>query len=436
MFSRRSLLQFMVALPAALAAKTTSLAQESVPSSLNDWQAVRDVFDLSHERVHMSAMLLSSHPRPVREAIERYRQALDEDTVAYLEANMGERTEASRRAAADYLGVHPSHVALTDSTTMGVGLAYNGLRIRSDQELLTTDEDYFVTHESLRLKSLATGAGVRSIALLERAADARAESAESIVSKVLDAITPQTRLVALTWVHSSTGLRIPIRPIADGLAEINADREPDDHVLLGVDGVHGFGVENVSFADLGCDMLMAGCHKWLFGPRGTGIAVFSSKALDALRPTVPSFTDDPAFSAWVQDRNAPAGGNNGARMTPGGFKAFEHRWAMKEAFELHADIGKARVEERTHSLASQLKEGLANIDRVTVRTPMDPDLSAGIVSFDIDGWSAGEAVSALRDRGIVASVAPYAVPHIRLTPSIRNLEGEIEQAVDAVRALA
>src|SRR5690606_24134200 len=99
---------------------------------------------------------------------------------------------------------------------------------------------------------------------------------------------------------SSTGFKMPIRAIADGLAEINADREPDDQVLLGVDGVHGFGVENVSFADLGCDMLMAGCHKWLFGPRGTGIAAFSHKALDALRPTVPSFTDDPAFSAWLQ----------------------------------------------------------------------------------------------------------------------------------------
>lgn len=432
-FSRRTLLQLMAALPTALAAKSISLAQESIPASPDDWQAVRDLFELTQDRVHMSAMLLSSHPRQVREAIEQHRQALDRDTVAYLEANMDELTEASRNAAGDYLGVHPSHIALTDSTTMGVGLAYNGLSIRADQEMLTTDEDYYVTHESLRLKSLESGASVRSIALFERAADARAET---IASTVLDAIEPQTRLVALTWVHSNTGLKMPIRAIADGLAEINADREPDDQVLFGVDGVHGFGVEDVSFADLGCDMLMAGCHKWLFGPRGTGIAVFSSKALDALRPTVPSFTDDPAFGAWVQDRDQPEGENTGARMTPGGFKTFEHRWAMKEAFDLHATIGKGRIAERTHALATQLKAGLASIDSVSVRTPMSQDLSAGIVSFDIEGWSAGEAVAALSDRDIVASVAPYAVPHVRLTPSIRNLESEIEQAVEAVRALA
>jgi selenocysteine lyase/cysteine desulfurase len=431
-YSRRNLLQLMVALPTALAAKNISATQEATASSLDEWQAVRDLFELTPDRTHMSAMLLSSHPRQVREAIERHRKALDRDTVVYLEANMNDLTEASRQAAGDYLGIHPSHIALTDSTTMGVGLAYNGLRIRNEQEMLTTDEDYFVTHEALRMKSMATGASVRSIALFERAAEA---SAETIASTVLDAIRPQTRLVALTWVHSSTGLKMPIRAIADGLAEINADREPDDHVLLGVDGVHGFGVEDVSFPDLGCDMLMAGCHKWLFGPRGTGIAAFSSKALDALQPTVPSFSDDPVFSAWVQDRDAPGGENNGARMSPGGFKAFEHRWAMKEAFGLHAKIGKARIEERTHDLAARLKEDLAAIDGVAVRTPMDPDLSAGIVSFDIEGWSAGEAVAALRDRGIVASVAPYAEPHIRLTPSIRNIESEIEQAVEAVSAL-
>lgn len=284
-YSRRNLLQLMVALPTALAVKNISATQEATASSLDDWQAVRDLFELTPDRTHMSAMLLSSHPRQVREAIERHRKALDRDTVVYLEANMNDLTEASRQAAGDYLGIHPSHIALTDSTTVGVGLAYNGLRIRNEQEMLTTDEDYFVTHEALRMKSMATGASVRSIALFERAAEA---SAETIASTVLDAIRPQTRLVALTWVHSSTGLKMPIRAIADGLAEINADREPDDHVLLGVDGVHGFGVEDVSFPDLGCDMLMAGCHKWLFGPRGTGIAAFSSKALDALQPTVPS----------------------------------------------------------------------------------------------------------------------------------------------------
>jgi len=431
-FSRRRLLQLMSALPIAAGVSGFSSIKDLFSAPLDDWQAIRDLFVLTDDKIHMSAMLLSSHPRQVRDAIAQYREGLDLDTVAYLEANMSRLTEASRKAAGKYLDIDPSHIALTDSTTMGVALAYNGLMIRSGQEILTTEDDYFVTHESVRLKALASGASVRKIPLYENAADAQVDS---VVSKVLDAVQSRTRLLALTWVHSSTGMKLPIRAIADGLAEINSKREIEDHVLLGVDGVHGFGVEDVSFPQLGCDMLMAGCHKWLFGPRGTGIVAFSRKALDASLPIIPSFTEDSTFDAWLQDGAEPAGDNNGARMTPGGFKSFEHIWAMKNAFDLHFEIGKRRVAERTHHLATMLKEELSVIDGVVVRTPMAADLSAGIVSFDIEGWSPVEAVSALRKRSVVASVAPYTTLHIRLTPSIRNLESEIKQVAADVRAL-
>jgi isopenicillin-N epimerase len=42
-----------------------------------DWPAVRAQFVLSHEFIHMSAMLLSSHPRAVRRAIEEHRRGMD-----------------------------------------------------------------------------------------------------------------------------------------------------------------------------------------------------------------------------------------------------------------------------------------------------------------------------------------------------------------------
>ena len=134
-FSRRHLLHLMAAVPAAVGISSISRAETSVSPAtgnpgLGDWEAVRDLFALSRDKVHMSAMLLSSHPRPVREAIERHRAELDRDTVAYLETHMDDLTEASRDAAGEYLGIHPSHVAFFDSTTMAVGLAYAGLKIR------------------------------------------------------------------------------------------------------------------------------------------------------------------------------------------------------------------------------------------------------------------------------------------------------------------
>jgi isopenicillin-N epimerase len=416
----------------AEAVAQTVAAPPPTLSDLEDWGAVRAQFALSPDFIHMSAMLISSHPRPVREAIDEHRRGMDANPITYLHQNNRRLQEAARAAAGDYLGISSSDVALTDSTTMGVALVYNGLRLTPDHEILTTEQDYFVTHEAIRLASKRTGAKVRKISLYE---EINGISEEQIVDRIAQAITPATRVLALTWVHSSTGLKLPVRRIADALGRANADRNETERVLLCVDGAHGFGIEDVALAELGCDFLMAGCHKWLFGPRGTGIVAGTRQGWEAVLPTIPSFIDGATWDAWFTG-NEPAGPTTGSRMTPGGYKAFEHQWALTQAFTFHQSIGKARVAARTHELGRQLKEGLAGMAHVALHTPRSDSLSAGIVSFDVQGLSPSAAVMRLRERGIVASVAPYAIPHVRLTPCLANTPGEIETVLQEVRSLA
>lgn len=130
---------------------------------------------------------------------------------------------------------------------MGLGLVYSGLNVSDGQELLTTKEDYYATYESLRHAAVRSGATMREIEIFE---DIQTVTVGEIVNSIIKEIRPATRLLALTWVHSSTGLKLPIRRIADQLAEINSHREEAQQVLLGVDGVHGFGVEDVQMNDL------------------------------------------------------------------------------------------------------------------------------------------------------------------------------------------
>src|SRR5690606_17412931 len=205
-------------------------AQLSAPGlTLSGWESVRQQFRLSEDYVHMSAMLLASHPAPVREAIERHRDGLDADTVAYIIENDERLQNAGRAAAGDYLGVHRSHIALTDSTTMGAGIVYGGLLLRSGDEIVTTDEDYYVTHEATRLAAERAGGEVRSIPLFEELASV---TAEQLVKTIVGGVGPATRVLALTWVHSSTGLKLPTAAIGARLADINSEREEGREVLL------------------------------------------------------------------------------------------------------------------------------------------------------------------------------------------------------------
>ncbi len=409
-----------------------ALADNGVLAPNAGWDDVRAQFALSDDLIHMSALLLASNPASVRAAIERHRRALDADPVGYLNQNGNRLLEEARAAAGRYLEVPGSAIALTDSTTMGIGLVYNGLRLKPGDEVLTTEHDFYATHEALRLAAQRTGAQVRRVALFEQPQEA---SEDEIVARLARAITPATRVLALTWVHSATGLKLPLRRIADAVEKINAARDEQTRVLICVDGVHGFGNQDARLADLGCDLFMAGCHKWLFGPRGTGLIAGTERGWQALRPIIPSFADGRSWTGWMNGHD-PIGPTDATRMMPGGFKPFEHQWALSEAFAFHDTIGKARVARRTAELAAQLKEGLAAIPRVTVYTPRAPQLSGGLVCFDVEGFTPPALVKRLRERRVVATTTPYARSHARLTPSIINTPAEIETALREIRALA
>jgi selenocysteine lyase/cysteine desulfurase len=206
-------------------------------------------------------------------------------------------------------------------------------------------------------------------------------------------------------------VKLPVRALADALR---------GRALLAVDGVHGLGVEADGVRALGCDFLVAGTHKWLCGPRGTG--VIWARDGGAARATIPSFD---------------GGGGFAARMTPGGYHSFEHRWALADAFAFQRAIGKPRVETRLHALATRLKAGLAGVPGVTLVTPRDPRLSAGIVCVDVRGRAPEEVVERLfRQHRVVASVTPYATRYVRLGAGLCNDEQDVDAAVDALRAVS
>ena len=390
-----------------------------------DWGSVRDQFSLTHDLSHFAAFVLAAHPAPVAHAIERHRAGLDQDPHGYLTEHEVDNEIAVRTAAAEYLDVAAGEVALTDSTTMGLGLLYGGLRLRADQEVLTTEHDFYSTHEALRLRSARTGSTVNRVQLYDSPADA---SVDEIVGRLLGAVTPRTRAVAVTWVHSGTGVKLPIAAIADGLRDLNADREADDRALLCVDGVHGLGVEDVTAADLGCDFLVAGTHKWLFGPRGTGIVWGRAEAWEAVDAAIAPF-EPVSYVAWVEG-TAPTGKEPGPAATPGGYHSFDHRWALAEAFRFHLDIGKAAIAERTHEQATMLKEGLTDERSVTVVSPMSPELSAGIVCVSVDAPQ--ETLGRLSDAGISAGMTPYAEPYVRFGPSIVTSPEEVDAVIEAM----
>ncbi len=416
--------------PSALLA---ALAAESLPAAdLSEWEKVRAQFTLDPAYQHFASFFIASHPAPVREAIEGYRRAIDANPFLVIEQGLFEEDAHNvplqvQTVIAEYLGGRAQDVCLTPNTTTGLALVYQGLPLQPGDEVLCTTHDHYSHHESIRLATERAGASMRMIPLFKDAATA---TTDSLIAAMLAGIGPKTRVVGMTWVHSSSGIRLPIREMAAALRARSGAP-----VLLVVDGVHGLGCTDETVATMGADYFCAGTHKWMFGPRGTGLVWANAENWARLRPLIPSFSDPDQYAAW--ERGAPlASPNNANRMMPGGFVAYDHQWATAAAFRMHQQMGKARVAARIRSLNDQCKAGLGENRKVKIHTPTSGDLAAGLVSFEVEGVKPADVVRQLLARKIIASTSPYAITYARLAPSLVNSAEQVDLAVRAVREIS
>ncbi|MEX5557559.1 aminotransferase class V-fold PLP-dependent enzyme [Pseudomonas rhodesiae] len=423
MTDRRTFLKqagvFAASLPLGAALLPQAVAS---PPADNPWTGFKQLFNQDPDYLHFSNFLVASHPRPVREAIERYRAQIDRNPGLAMDWDLQEtwkREGQVREWAGRYLKATPPQIALTGSTSEGLAMIYGGLQVRADQEILTTVHEHYATQNVLDFRARQQGTQVRRISLFENPSQV---SVDEILGNIQRAIRPHTRVLGMTWVQSGSGVKLPIGEIGTLVADVNRHRDERDRILYVVDGVHGLGVENLDFPDMHCDFLIAGTHKWMFGPRGTGLVCARDPENKYVTPMVPTFSEDKDFATI---------------MTPGGFHAFEHRWAADEAFKLHLQLGKAPVQARIHALNSELKEQLQAHPRIELVTPRREELSAGFTFFRLLGQDC-EAVAAhmMRQRVVIDAVDRDVGPVIRTAPGLLNSSEEIQRFMTLLTARA
>lgn len=401
------------ALPLGASLPNVARAASNAPLPRNQWAQLQQLFEQDPDYLHFSNFLITSHPKPVREAIARHRAALDRNPGLAMDWDLGvieQREENVRVWAGRYLKASPKQIALTGSTTEGLATIYGGVHVRADQEILTTVHEHYATHTTLALRSERDGTRVRKIPLFK---DVFSASQAEILANINNAIRPETRVLGMCWVHSGSGLKLPIGAIGAIVDKHNRGRSDADRIVYVVDGVHGFGVDNLNFAQMNCDFFIAGTHKWMFGPRGTGIICSRFEEVKYVTPVIPTFSEATAFSTT---------------MTPGGYHAFEHRWALDEAFKLHLQLGKAEVEARIHALNSYLKRSLQQRPQIEMVTPLSPQLSAGFTFFRVKGKDSDKVAAHLMANRVIADAVHRDVgPVIRTAPGLLNDEAQIDR---------
>jgi L-cysteine/cystine lyase len=171
------------------------------------------------------------------------------------------RDEMRPRLAA-LVGVEPEQVALTASTTDGCNIVLAGLELGPDDEVVTTTDEHFGLIGPLH------------------ASRARVVVVEPDPDRIAAAVTPRTRLLALSHVLWTTGQVLPVHEL----------RERTGLPIL-VDGAQSVGTIPVDAR--GLDFYTISGQKWLCGPEGTGALVVADP--DGLRVARPSYLSQQSY---------------------------------------------------------------------------------------------------------------------------------------------
>lgn len=151
-------------------------------------------------------------------------------------------------------------------------------------------------------------------------------------------------------------------------------------------------------------------------------------------PTVPSFLDDGTWTAWVADTDVE-GRTNGRRMSPGGFKAYEHQWALSQAFALHRQIGKTSQLAQTTLPAVLGKHELDDI--LAERERLNLDIQ-NVLDAQTDAWGIKVANVEIKhvdlDESMVRAIARQAEAERERRAKVIHAENELQASEKLMQA--
>lgn len=374
-----------------------------------DVQSLRAMIPATRDMVYMNTGWAGPSPQPVLAQVDRVlREEARLGPASPAGLRMAEAVaDEARSAVASLVHADPEDVVLTHGTTEGVNMVLHGLPWEPGDGLVTCDLEHPAIREPVGILEERYGVAARVVEVPPES------SAQEMVRRIQSALDPRTRLVALSHIQYTCGLRMPMEEIAKAVHRAGA--------LLLVDGAQTAGQVPLDVERLGADFYALSGQKWLLGPLGTGALFIKREQRERLRPLLTS-------REWAERL-----GREGTALASQSVAL----WAgLAEAVRTVTDLGLEWIEERCLALAQRLKGALSEVPGCTLTGPTPPELSCGLVSVAVESWEPPSLVERLWDRWRIVARAVGYPAGVRFSTAAFNTEEEVDRVAQAVAELA
>ena len=340
----------------------------------------------------------------IEESLKIWKELESLPVKFYGKFGAEELAEKTRGIAAKFLGCDISEMLITNSTTNGMNAIAQGLQLKAGDRILTTDQEhgggllcwnYFAKYYGVIVDKIIIPPGENNT--------------ELILKRVKDGLRKKTKLISVSHVFSSTGLRMPVAEISS-LARANG-------ALCIVDGAQAAGAIEVNVKNLGCHAYATSGHKWLMGPKGTGLLYLSNDARDVIRPM-----------QFEESHNTYNDGNGVVNLACIS--------GLGKAIEYLESIGMRKLEEHNLSLRNRLCRKLKEAKNLTILSPEETSLSSPMLTVLLPERFEKTSFVKMLFNKYKLSIRPthkeFGFNGIRFSVHIFNTEKEIDFATEVV----
>ena len=378
-----------------------------------DWEKVESQFTLANSRKHFNTSSIGPSPRIVQETtiasikyINKY--GIEDHKVV----------EKTRAKLAKFMNANPKVLAITRNATEGMNIVARRLKLHQGDEVIITSEEHIGGSAPWMALQNEIGIKVKVVDILGKE--------EKILKLIKSAISKRTKVISISHITCTTGTVLPVKEI------IEFCKKNQIHSVI--DGTQALGQISLNLKSLQPNFFIASCHKWLFGPKGTGILYMNQDFLNNTPPLFAGAYTDIKFDLkkgiyeYIKHASRYEYGTINAPIIAG----------LGAAVEFTNNIGIKNVEDRGKYLASRFYEKISQHRDISILTPFHLDAHASIVTFRIKQKNGSNICKELRKTAniILRSVTENNMNAIRASFAVYTNEKEVDELAHKLLVIA
>jgi selenocysteine lyase/cysteine desulfurase len=372
-----------------------------------DFNAFRDAYRANVPNLrkfmylnHASVGPLSDWVRAAADTMNDYQQMAD----TCVQHHWFDDWRLTRQRVAELIGADKDEICLTTNTYMGALRAFSALPLASGDEVVYCADEFPSLYHAL---SELRVRGCKLVAATSSAGDGIVRTGD-----VLSAITPQTRLVAISWVNFFHGYRHDIERIGQACQDCGA--------WFLIDAIQGLGMLGLDVESCGVHFVTGQGAKWLCAPLGSGYLYVSNKVPPEITPRQEGWFAMELDHLHYTNRDIKPKRN--ANRFGTGTVALPSAFGLRRACEVFLEAGPARAQQAALANAQLLVDAAG---RAGLEVYSDRSAPSAIVALGLAGHDA--LPERLEQAGVVHSVREG---KLRLSPHWYQTDADMQRVAD------